>query len=644
MTSATQLLKSRSVPGLAALGSGSIPLGKSHFKKERLHYIHDGIFEKGGAEGVSPEVVATAQLLKNPSWRLMANEPRGPAEPDPVPRNMRWPRNSPAWLKHDKHVLRFYAFFQESVVERSDENSRYRHVIIMYSMEDGTIQISEPRIENSGIPQGKFLRRHQVPKEDGSGAFIGPDDFMVGEDIVIYGRSYHITGVDRFTRWFFAENGIELPEDEAMPKDMFHRTFTFNKIAEKGGLPPTRSALESKHVVMYMSGAPPADLKLQQFLKNDRKVLRFKAYWDDPTPFGNRFYFVVHYYLADNTVEINEAHCRNSGRDAWPMFYRRAKLYKDNKINAAPGMLEPDPDMYEPKDFICGQSVYVWGRQVVLYECDDFTQRFYNEYMGIDQSQLFIDVSDQNKQPTHQKLCPVPHNGIGTEEDSLINCMMIQPKPPKQDLGRLMTLSGECLRFECKLMNGEPEDENRKFVIGFFPADHTVACWESATRNSGHMGGRFAEKGRKKNPDTGRYFEIQDFRVGQTLTLQAHPFKLIRADEHALQYMEARPDECPFADPSYVARRLGPTQTHPAMQSEDGVDPDELKDIAASFGINLEDHELITLLRAFCVNASESVPLISGPRILEALGRRFERSAASAFGATGGSGMEPDYR
>lgn len=642
MSTATQLLKSRSVPGLMALGAGSIPLGKNHYRKERLHYLHDGIFEKTSTADVSSDVVATAQLLKNPSWRLMATEPRGPAEPDPVPRNMRWPRISPAWLKHEKHVLRFYAFFQESVVERGDENSRYRHVIIMYSMEDGTLQISEPRIENSGIPQGKFLRRHQVPKEDGTGAFIGPDDFMVGEDIVIYGRTYHITGCDRFTRWFFGENGIELPEDEAMPKDMFHRTFTFNKIAEKGGLPPTRSCMESKHVAMHQTGHHLADLKLQQFLKNDRKVLRFQAYWDDPTPFGNRFYFVVHYYLADNTVEINEAHSRNSGRDGWPVFYRRAPLQKENKINAAPGMLEPDPDIYEPKDFICGQAVNVWGRQVVLYECDDFTQRFYHEYLGYDQAQGFIDVSEPHAPPA-PKLAPMPHNGVGTEEDSLINCVMIQPKPPRQDLGRLMTLSGECLRFECKLTNGVPEDENRKFVIGFFPADHTVACWESVTRNSGHMGGKFAEKGKKRNPDTGKYFALEDFRVGVTLTLQAHPFKLVRADEHALQYMEARPDECPFADPVHVARRLAPLQQDAAMHSEDGVDPDQLKEMATNRGVELEDHELITLLRAFCVNAAESVPLISGPRILECLGQRLQRSAGRAFDVTGVSGIQPDY-
>jgi len=128
-------------------------------------------------------------------------------------------------------------------------------------------------------------------------------------------------------------------------------------------------------------GQPPADLKLVQFLQNDRKVLRFKSYWDDPTLYGNRIYFTIHYYLADNTCEINEAHARNSGRDGYPVFYKRGKMLKNNRINAYPGMLEPDPQVYMPEDLVVGEPIDVWGRKIVLYDCDDFTQNFYKEHL-----------------------------------------------------------------------------------------------------------------------------------------------------------------------------------------------------------------------------------------------------------------------
>ena len=35
------------------------------------------------------------------------------------------------------------------------------------------------------------------------------------------------------------------------------------------------------------------------------QVLRFYAYWDDTTRYGSRMYFTIHYFLADDTVEIN---------------------------------------------------------------------------------------------------------------------------------------------------------------------------------------------------------------------------------------------------------------------------------------------------------------------------------------------------
>merc|ERR1719436_1375119 len=149
-------------------------------------------------------------------------------------------------------------------------------------------------------------------------------------------------------------------------------------------------------------------------------------------------------------------------------------------------------------DLLLGANLNVWGRALTLYDCDDFTQQFFNEHLGIDQKANRIDVSEPPK--THQALHPPPHNGIGYPEDALENCLHIQPKPAKKDLQRLMTLTGEVLRFEARMVNGEKEDENRKFIIAFYPADDHLAVFELPVRNSGHMAGKFAEKKRTVNP------------------------------------------------------------------------------------------------------------------------------------------------
>lgn len=70
-----------------------------------------------------------------------------------------------------------------------------------------------------------------------------------------------------------------------------------------------------------------------KFLKNDRKVLRFYANWDDRgTDFGDVRDLQVLFHLGDDTVEVKEIIPRNSGRWSNGMFLRRAKLPKVRKL------------------------------------------------------------------------------------------------------------------------------------------------------------------------------------------------------------------------------------------------------------------------------------------------------------------------
>lgn len=63
---------------------------------------------------------------------------------------------------------------------------------------------------------------------------------------------------------------------------------------------------------------------LRQFIDHDRHVLRFYCYWDDTdNMFGDPRHLVLHYFLADDTIEIREIIPPNAGRDAVPMFLKR---------------------------------------------------------------------------------------------------------------------------------------------------------------------------------------------------------------------------------------------------------------------------------------------------------------------------------
>ena len=77
-------------------------------------------------------------------------------------------------------------------------------MIVLYHLEDNSIMIIEPKEVNSGTPQGTFLKRQMVLKQDGSGTPLLPTDFRIGLDVGIFGRCIRITDCDEYTREFFA--------------------------------------------------------------------------------------------------------------------------------------------------------------------------------------------------------------------------------------------------------------------------------------------------------------------------------------------------------------------------------------------------------------------------------------------------------
>jgi hypothetical protein len=78
------------------------------------------------------------------------------------------PVEPPQWLRHDREVLRFQAYFKEPVHDNPNENFRVRRLVILHHLDDNTTFVNEPKVENSGIIQGVFIKRHVIPKEDGS--------------------------------------------------------------------------------------------------------------------------------------------------------------------------------------------------------------------------------------------------------------------------------------------------------------------------------------------------------------------------------------------------------------------------------------------------------------------------------------------
>jgi len=59
-------------------------------------------------------------------------------------------------------VMKFKAWYKENVKENPSEQYRIRYVDILYFLEDDSITIVEPKVENSGLPQGLFFVSHII--------------------------------------------------------------------------------------------------------------------------------------------------------------------------------------------------------------------------------------------------------------------------------------------------------------------------------------------------------------------------------------------------------------------------------------------------------------------------------------------------
>ena len=283
----------------------------------------------------------------------------------------------PQWLKYDKNVLRFDGYFDEHVTESAYENWRIRPCLILYYLDDDSIQVIEKRTENSGIPQGDLIKRRRVKFTDENDPENKRDitwqDLNLAQNIMILGKNFRLCKCDKFTQDFYAKNGIQLNPPEEIPEIDFSSKYSmvdFEKIK--------KDIMEIKeYTEVSLKGGHPNG-GLEQFLENDRKVLCFDISWYDPYDKEEKKY-KLHYYLADSQIEICEIRYNNSGKDPFPKLLRKSKLAKVPRMVYCPGLEVPKEEYYTPKDLIIGNHIYVYNRKCQIIGCDEFTKNWYKD-------------------------------------------------------------------------------------------------------------------------------------------------------------------------------------------------------------------------------------------------------------------------
>lgn len=354
----------------------------------------------------------------------------------------------PPFVTNSSHVAHFLAFFDEPATDVTEERSR--KVEIKLFLEDNSIEIIEPKVENSGSVQGKFLKRHQIFKpvdritSDSAKVLYTINDFFAGAQLNIYNRIYTVVDCDNSTRRYMENLGLDFGHPIAFPKTVYDP-----RQRSSMSRPVTRTTTRSKRA---------------GFFDYDRKVLRFFGVWDSRSMlFGDVIRVKLHYTLADDSIDIVAIPDRNSGRDPQTTLLKKSVIMKRNRSfesnsgrrsansasrqsspgrterSSSPGKDEQDRP-YHWKDLCIGEIVSVASLNVLLTDADEFTREFYASH------NMPLDPPITLPEPNYGQLSA----SISIPDDESSSLL---PSAPVKDGLKAQLFQGMVLRYRAKINN-----------------------------------------------------------------------------------------------------------------------------------------------------------------------------------------------
>ncbi|KAJ8680578.1 hypothetical protein QAD02_016365 [Eretmocerus hayati] len=481
---------------------------------------------------------------------------------------------APTWLTLDGQRLKFKAYFQDSIHE-GREPYRVRFVDISFFLEDGTMKVSERPIENSGLEQGILVKRQRIPLPDPvKYRYYDILDLNVGGEPKIFGRVYKIIDCDKFTRHFLNRMGIAVPDPIDSPDD------------------PERERIEREKAPK--TPMPKKDPPLKNFLRYDKKILRFYGYWDDSErDFGYVHDLEILYHLADDTMEVVENVPVACGPKERSLIVKKMKIPKFFTEMEPIGSSEPktllnvvgenvkrayyitdhspchkaSTDCYRDCDLTIGAQLNIFGRKVIITDLDPFTKEYYRKKYGLDDFTPLDRPDRPNDKSSRSGRYIPPYNGHGSYEDSLSNCLHMVPKRPKVPTDKFFQYENQwndnrVLRYGAKMISDIPENKDRFFVLNVYLFDGTIAIVE-ASKDSGHTKSLFQKRMLMMKPgqdvfvsERPNYYGPSDFYVGANLVLNGFRFVIETADEYTFNYMEQHYNEFPKADVKMILNKI----------------------------------------------------------------------------------------
>ncbi|KAK7202269.1 rib72 protein-like protein [Novymonas esmeraldas] len=442
----------------------------------------------------------------------------------------------PAWRTVDDKVLRFFAYYTETVVASSIESWRVRKVKVHYYLADGSLSIVEtPAVANSGLQKGTTVSRFRPE---------GVDVFRmcIGASIPCRGLEYQLVDCDAFTREFFEVMGMPQPEPLDYPRDEFETSM----MRRSGGI--DEQHIEMRRVIEVQAATragthaslltPAERTKARDFYEYDRNVLRFYAVWEKRK-------FRIYFYLADGSIAVLFDKAENDGRDPYPIFVRRRRIPKEARaVLLSPETLNrpqgPAPACIAAEDLRTGASVDIFTRTFFIYDCDEHT-RAYMAARGVAQPPVPAPPCEEDELTVGKRrprLAKAAREAAaaaaagGTSRRFGASTMIFGDTVAEKDALKLTRYAQDVFRFGAELVQPSPENTRRQFMICYYLADDTVSVYELQVHNSGHVGGKiFARRAVETVKDPAV------LAVGNTVRLDGVDYLLTEMDERTKRYL-----------------------------------------------------------------------------------------------------------
>ena len=474
-------------------------------------------------------------------------------------------------------VLRFYGFFEivrgwgegyAPIGGPTLEDRIVRPVTVYHFLQDGTTEIKETTGKNSGMLGGLFYRRGFLERDDDyEGAAVTPADFAVGGRLFVVGREMHLTDADPFTRQWYAENQdvtlIEAMEVPGVYRADLGAQFATGLVSVLGA----GTAAKGRVSYNYEEKARIRD-KAFNFMNFSECVLNFHCcQLDRDLPPKERTTrrvlsegrkFMLKYYRGDCHTEIAYIKSEESLRDEPALLLKKTLLEKNWK-DVKNGR---EPIQYLPEDYLVGNIVDVYGRYLLIVDCDEQTRQFYEEELGIKQTQIDVRVIQP---PKIVHSIPGKRDGfltIGSDKDTLAT-VYGQPKPVI-DIDKQQRNAGRLLRCVAQKVgdNGDNVTEiGATYLMTYHLDDDTMSIYVDVARNCGLKAGAYLRRGPYMNELPGdsavsRLFTPQDIYLGNLVSINGIEFRIVEMDSMSVRFCEGYPDEFPLFDTFTVMRTV----------------------------------------------------------------------------------------